>query len=112
MPSALIEDTRITLYRHRLAALLRRPSCQWMAFAIGAAPVHRGFFDDVVAAVEGLPAGGAMPANGSSHRQVQYGVRVRILAGERANLLRCAVFFEHLNCLATIGALKRTPLWS
>jgi hypothetical protein len=84
MPSALIEDTRITLYRQRLAALLRRPSCQWMAFAIGAAPVHRGFFDDVVAAVEGLPAGGAMPANGSSHRQVQYGVRVRILAGERA----------------------------
>jgi hypothetical protein len=84
MATALIEDSRITLYRKRLAALLRRPSCQWMAFAIGAAPVHRGFFDDVVAAIEGLPAGGAQPAHGSSHRQVQYGVRLRILAGERA----------------------------
>jgi hypothetical protein len=84
MATALVEDPRITLYRQRLAALLRRPSCQWMAFAIGAAPVHRSFFDDVVAAVEGLPAGGATPANGSSHRQVQYGVRLRILAGERA----------------------------
>jgi len=84
MATALIEDRRITLYRQRLAALLRRPSCQWMAFAIGAAPVHRGFFDDVVAAVEGLPAGGAPSAHGSSHRQVQYGVRLRILAGEHA----------------------------
>jgi len=84
MATALVEDSRITLYRQRLAALLRRPSCQWMAFAIGAAPVHRGFFDDVVAAVEGLPAGGIQHAHGSSHRQVQYGVRLRILAGERA----------------------------
>jgi len=83
MATALVEDPRITQYRQRLAALLRRPSCQWMAFAIGAAPVHRGFFDDVVAAIEGLPAGGATPAPGS-HRQVQYGVRLRILAGERA----------------------------
>jgi len=82
MATALIEDRRITLYRQRLAALLRRPSCQWMAFAIGAAPVHRGFFDDVVAAIEGLPAGTAV-ANGS-HRQVQYGVRLRILAGDQA----------------------------
>jgi hypothetical protein len=84
MATALVEDSRITLYRQRLAALLRRPSCQWMAFAIGAAPVHRSFFDDVVAAVEGLPAGGATNAHGGSHRQVQYGVRLRILAGERA----------------------------
>jgi len=84
MATALIEDPRITLYRQRLAALLRRPSCQWMAFAIGAAPVHRSFFDDVVAAVEGLPAGGARQSHGGSHRQVQYGVRLRILAGERA----------------------------
>ena len=84
MATALIEDRRVTLYRQRLAALLRRPSCQWMAFAIGAAPVHRGFFDDVVAAVEGLPAGGSQHAHRSSHRQVQYGVRLRILAGERA----------------------------
>ena len=82
MATALIEDSRITLYRRRLAALLRRPSCQWMAFAIGAAPVHRGFFDDVVAAIEGLPAGGATHAHGGSHRQVQYGVRLRILAGD------------------------------
>src|SRR5262245_55566645 len=85
MATALIEDRRITLYRQRLAALLRRPSCQWMAFAVGAAPVHRGFFDDVVAAVEGLPAGGTREVQGDgSHRQVQYGVRLRILAGERA----------------------------
>jgi len=83
MATALIEDPRITCYRQRLAALLRRPSCQWMAFAIGAAPVHRGFFDDVVAAIEGLPAGSA-PKQNSSHRQVQYGVRLRILAGDRA----------------------------
>jgi len=83
MATALVEDSRITLYRQRLAALLRRPSCQWMAFAIGAAPVHRGFFDDVVAAIEGLPAGGAPQAANGSHRQVQYGVRLRILAGER-----------------------------
>jgi len=81
MATALVEDSRITLYRQRLAALLRRPSCQWMAFAIGAAPVHRGFFDDVVTAIEGLPAGAAN--NGGSHRQVQYGVRLRILAGDR-----------------------------
>jgi hypothetical protein len=84
MATAVIEDSRITLCRQRLAALLRRPSCQWMAFAIGAAPVHRGFFDDVVAAVEGLPAGGTQHAHGGSHRQVQYGVRLRILAGEHA----------------------------
>ncbi len=84
MATALIEDRRITLYRQRLAALLRRPSCQWMAFAIGAAPVHRGFFDDVVAAVEGLPAGGSQPVHRTGHRQVQYGVRLRILAGEHA----------------------------
>jgi hypothetical protein len=84
MATALVEDPRITLYRQRLAALLRRPSCQWMAFSIGAAPVHRGFFDDVVAAIEGLPAGSASPAENGSHRRVQYGVRLRILAGERA----------------------------
>jgi hypothetical protein len=84
MATALVEDSRITLYRQRLAALLRRPSCQWMAFSIGAAPVHRGFFDDVVAAIEGLPAGGPPQGEEGSHRRVQYGVRLRILAGERA----------------------------
>src|SRR5262249_21823662 len=84
MATTLIEDRRITLYRQRLAALLRRPSCQWMAFAIGSAPVHRGFFDDVVAAVEGLPASGGPPPHGSSHRPGQYGVPLRILAGEHA----------------------------
>ena len=84
MATALIEDPRITRYRQRLAALLRRSSCQWMAFAIGAAPVHRGFFDDVVVAIEGLPAG-STPTQSSSHRQVQYGVRLRILAGDRAH---------------------------
>jgi len=83
MAAALIEDTRITLYRQRLAALLRRPSCQWMAFAIGAAPVHHSFFDDVVAAIGGLPAG-TTPAAIGSHRKVQYGVRLRILAGDQA----------------------------
>lgn len=83
MATALIEDRRVTLYRERLAALLRRPSCHWMSFAIGTAPVHRGFFDAVVTAIEGLPADDG-EQQASSLRQVQYGVRLRVLAGDNA----------------------------
>jgi hypothetical protein len=90
-----IEEQRTTLYRQRLAALLRRPSCQWICFAVGTAPVHRGFFNDVAVAIEGRQAGGIRQRNGVSHRQVQYGVRLRVGAckagsaaydGERAVL--------------------------
>jgi hypothetical protein len=77
---ALIEDPRTTLYRQQLAALLRRPSCRWMSFAVGTAPIHRSFFADVAAAVEGLPTGGVTHQSGIIHRQVQYGVRLRIVA--------------------------------
>jgi len=75
---AVIEDQRTTQYRHRLAALLRRPSCQWIAFAIGTAPVHRGFFAEVASAIEGLPTGNVLERNGVTHRQVQYGVRLKL----------------------------------
>ena len=78
----LIEEQRMTLYRQRLAALLRRPSCQWICFAIGTAPVHRGFFNDTAVAIEGRQAGGIQQRNGVSHRQAQYGVRLRIGACE------------------------------
>lgn len=76
--TALIEDPRSTLYRQRLAALLRRPSCQWIAFSIGTAPIHRDFFRDAAAAIEGLPTGGFEQRNGVKHRRVQLGVRLRI----------------------------------
>jgi hypothetical protein len=79
MAIALIEDPRTTLYRQRLAQLLRRPSCRWMSFSVGTAPIHRSFFADVAAAIEGLPTG--VQQNGIGHRQVQYGVRLRIVAG-------------------------------
>ena len=81
MAIALIEHPRTTVYRQRLAELLRRPSCRWMSFSVGAAPIHRNFFADVAAAIEGLPTA-AQPGNGVGHRQVQYGVRLRIVAGE------------------------------
>jgi hypothetical protein len=81
MAIALIEDPRTTLYRQRLAQLLRRPSCRWMSFSVGTAPIHRSFFEDVAAAIEGLPTG-VQQQNGVGHRQVQYGVRLRILARE------------------------------
>ncbi len=80
MATPLIEDPRTTLYRQRLAALLRRPSCRWMSFAVGTAPIHRDFFADVAAAVDGLPTGAVQHRSGISHRQVQYGVRLRIAA--------------------------------
>jgi hypothetical protein len=82
MAAALIEDPRTTLYRQKLAALLRRPSCRWMSFTIGTAPIHRSFFADVAAAIEGLPTGDVRQQSGISHRQVQYGVRLRIAAGD------------------------------
>ncbi|MGE0118769.1 MAG: hypothetical protein AB7S71_13400 [Dongiaceae bacterium] len=84
MAAALIEDPRTTLYRQKLAALLRRPSCRWMSFAIGTAPIHRSFFADVAAAVEGLPTGDVRQQSGVSHRQVQYGVRLRVAVDHAA----------------------------
>ena len=51
-------------------------------FAVGTAPVHRGFFNDAAVAIEGRQAGGIQQRNGVSHRQVQYGVRLRIGACE------------------------------
>jgi len=82
MSTAFIEDSRTTRYRRKLAELLRRPSCRWMSFAVGTAPVHRGFFDDTAEAIEGLPTGDVRRENGISHRQVQYGVRLRIVPSE------------------------------
>ena len=82
MANGLIEDPRTTLYRWRLADVLRRPSCRWISFAIGTAAVHRTFFESVAVALEGLPAGEARHRAGTSHRQVQYGVRLRIGAGD------------------------------
>jgi hypothetical protein len=85
MATAYIEEPRATRYRQRLAELLRRPSCRWISFAIGTAPVHRDFFADTAAAIEGLPTGGVHERNGVVHRQVQYGVRLRVAADvERA----------------------------
>jgi hypothetical protein len=78
MATAYIEELRTTRYRQRLAALLRRPSCRWISFAIGAAPIHRSFFAETAAAIEGQQTGGARLRNGVNHRQVQYGVRLRI----------------------------------
>src|SRR5262245_29494172 len=79
MANALIEDPRITVYRQRLAELLRRTSCRWISFAVGTAPIHRTFFENVAVALEGLPTRDARDES-SSHRQVQYGVRMRIAA--------------------------------
>lgn len=76
--AALIEDPRTTFYRQRLAALLRRPSCQWISFSIGTAPIHRSFFEEAAAAIEGLPTGGFEQRNGVKHRRVQLGVRLRV----------------------------------
>lgn len=76
--AALIEDPRTTFYRQRLAALLRRPSCQWISFSIGTAPIHRSFFEETAAAIEGLPTGGFEQRNGVKHRRVQLGVRLRV----------------------------------
>jgi hypothetical protein len=81
MANALIEDPRITLYRQKLAELLRRTSCRWISFAVGTAPIHRTFFENVAVALEGLPIGDARHES-ISHRQVQYGVRMRIAAGD------------------------------
>ncbi len=80
MATALIENPRTTLYRQKLADLLRRPSCRWISFAIGTAPIHRNFFESAAVALEGLPTGEVQHQCGISHRQVQYGVRLRITA--------------------------------
>jgi len=82
MTNFLIEDPRTTLYRRRLAELLRRPSCRWISFAIGTAVIHRNFFESVAVAIEGLRAGGVQHQVGTNHRQVQYGVRLRIGASD------------------------------
>jgi hypothetical protein len=84
MATAFIEDLRVTRYRHKLAELLRRPSCAWISFSVGTAPVHRGFFADTAEAIEGLPTGDVQHESGISHRQVQYGVRLKIAAQEGA----------------------------
>jgi len=81
MATAYIEEPRATRYRQRLAELLRRPACRWISFTIGTAPVHRDFFADTAASIEGLPTGGIREWNGISHRQVQYGVRLQVLEG-------------------------------
>src|SRR5262245_31252571 len=82
MANALIEDPRTTLYRQKLAGLLRRPSCRWISFVIGTTPIHRRFFESVAVALEGLPTGEVQHQHRISHRQVQYGVRLRISASE------------------------------
>jgi len=79
---ALVEEQRTTLYRRRLAALLRRPTCQSICFAVGTAPVHRGFFHDTAVAIEGRQTGDVPQHDGVSHRQVRYGVRIKIGACE------------------------------
>jgi len=86
MAIALIEDARTTLYRRELAHLVRRQSCRWISFVIGTAPIHRSFFEGVAVALEGLPTGDVQHKSDISHRQVQYGVRLRISASgdERA----------------------------
>src|SRR5262249_27770952 len=73
----------VRLDRQRLAELLRRTSCRWISFAVGTAPIHRTFFENVAVALEGLPTGHA-PHESGSHRQVQYGVRMRIAADDGA----------------------------
>lgn len=82
MVTALIEDPRTTLYRQKLAELLRRTSCRWISFAIGTAPIHRSFFESVAVALEGQPTGEVRHQSGISHRQVQYGVRLCIAASD------------------------------
>ncbi len=82
MATALIEDPRTTLYRQKLADLLRRRSCRWISFAIGTVPIHRSFFESAAVALEGLPTGAVQHQSGISHRRVQYGVRLRITASD------------------------------
>lgn len=82
MVGALIEDPRATLCRQKVAGLLRRASCRWISFAVGTAPIHRSFFEAVAVALEGLPTSEVKRQSGISHRQVQYGVRLRIAASD------------------------------
>jgi hypothetical protein len=73
-----VEGLRATRYRQRLAALLRSPICRSISFAIGAAPIHRNFFAETAAAIEGVATGATRKWNGQPHRQVQYGVHLLI----------------------------------
>jgi hypothetical protein len=94
MASALVEELRATRYRQRLAALVRRPSCRSIAVAIGTAPIHRNFFAETAAAIEGLPTGGTRKWNGITHRQVQYAVHLRI-----DETLDCAIYYPERDLL-------------
>jgi len=78
MSPGFVEGPRATRYRQRLAAIMRSPSCRAISFAIGTAPIHRNFFAETAAAIEGVPTGGTRKYNGVVHRQVQYGVHLRI----------------------------------
>jgi len=78
MSSGNVEGPRATRYRQRLAAMMRGPSCRSISFAIGTAPIHRNFFAETAAALEGVPTGSTRKWNGVVHRQVQYGVHLRI----------------------------------
>lgn len=78
MSPGSVEGPRATRYRQRLAAMMRGPSCRSISFAIGTAPIHRNFFAETAAAIEGVPTGGTRKWNGVVHRQVQYGVHLRI----------------------------------
>lgn len=73
-----VEGLRATRYRQRLAAMLRGASCRSISFAIGTAPIHRNFFAETAAAIDGVPTGGTLKWNGVVHRQVQYGVHLKI----------------------------------
>src|SRR5262249_42359668 len=85
MAIAMIEDPRATLYRRKLADLLRGPSCRWVSFSIGTAPIHRNFFESVAVALEGVPMREIQYRSGIAHRQVQYAVRLRIAACDEAS---------------------------
>jgi hypothetical protein len=78
MSPGFLEGARATRYRQRLAAMMRSASCRSIAFSIGTAPIHRNFFAETAAAIEGVPTGGTRKYNGVVHRQVQYGVHLRI----------------------------------
>jgi hypothetical protein len=78
MSPGYLEGARATRYRQRLAAIMRGASCRSISFAIGTAPIHRNFFAETAAALEGVPTGGTRKWNGIVHRQVQYGVHLRI----------------------------------
>jgi len=86
MSPGYVEGPQATRYRQRLAAMMRGTSCRSISFAIGTAPIHRNFFAETAAAIEGVPTGGTRKWNGVVYRQVQYGVHLRINdAADRAS---------------------------